>query len=261
MALTHSCDTHLLNKRDIAKRFSKASSQYFTMANIQNTIAIAAKEHIPAINGKILDIGCASGEHTRSLGMDVVGVDLAFGMVRNAQNTPKTPNVSSAWVNADMDALPFRCELFSHVFSSMALQWSKHPVLVLNEIYRVIAPSGGATLVIPVQGAFCQLQQAYEKCGLKSKVLPLQTSAEWLYLATEAGFKISHSFEHVYQDKRDDFRALLKSISKVGASSSTINTSSNQLTKSKLIQLERCYPKVENAFTLDYRCLHMSLEK
>ena len=247
MALTH--------KQDVANRFSKASSQYYALANIQNDIAIQARAHVPCVSGFILDIGCATGEHTCQLGENTLGLDLAKGMVIDA----KRKSGRNGWVNGDMDALPFQSKSFAHVFSSMALQWSQSPTVVLAEIHRVLKEESGATLLVPIFGAFWQLAHAYAESGLATRLNPLLEANGWLNAAVEAGFSVKANSIVLQTDFRETLPDLLRSISKVGASASL--QQAPLLTRRDLKSLETHYPNSQHGYDLDYRCLLMSLEK
>lgn len=248
----------LKHKSDIASRFSKAAPKYNDFACIQETLAEKALNLYEASEGKTLDIGCATGKHTIKLGRKVVGLDLAIGMINQAQSTH---GKKAEWVNGDMDNLPFPANSFAHVFSSMALQWSDSPQVVMQQIHKVLIPKGDATLLIPVRGSFHQLVSAYEQIGQSARLNPLPLESEWLQAAENAGFKVTHAEVVVEADTFPDLLRLLSSISKIGAAS-TEQAQNQPLTRAALKQLSSAFQLNEQGmFTLDYRCLLVKLEK
>ena len=128
-----------VSEQAVATRFSKAAGQYDSIANIQKRIAQQCLSYLPEnLKGSVLDIGCGTGMHTNTLsvrGANAIGVDIAQGMLDVAANSYQ--NVK--FVNANAQALPFEANSFLTVFSSMALQWSSSPLLVAQEIQRVLA--------------------------------------------------------------------------------------------------------------------------
>lgn len=260
MALKHKTDEV---KYCIAQQFSRASRQYFQLARIQNDIAEFTRSMMPSNEGLILDIGCASGEQTRKLGKRVVGIDLALGMLEQAVTVSEKPQADRCWINADTDSLPFASESFEQVYSSMALQWSKHPSLCLSEICRVLKKGGKANLLFPIDGAFWQIKQAYALSGLTPKLHPLRTENDWKQAAENCDFANVSSAIHCFTDSRTHFIDLIRTISKVGASASSVTNGKEQarLTKSRLNTLADHYPKNNGAFCLDYLCMLLQLTK
>jgi malonyl-CoA O-methyltransferase len=268
MALKHKSDQL---KPRVAQQFSKASKRYAQAAKIQKEIAEFTRSAMPSNDGFILDIGCASGEHSKTLGKKVLGVDLALGMVQQAsKNHAQSAVTESAdpppwinWINADMDHLPLVSESVDQVFSSMALQWSTRPSDCLSEIFRVLKKEGTACLMFPVEGAFWQIKHAYAQSGLNHTLHPLNTEQEWTQAAVHCGFQKVVSSTHRFVDERADFLDLLRTNSKVGASASS-NQNGNEITplsKSRLNTLAERYPKTHGGFTLDYHCVLLELVK
>jgi glycosyltransferase involved in cell wall biosynthesis len=90
-----------------------------------------------------LEIGAGYGLHTGALlasGANLIASDISEAALRllrlNFANFP-----SLATKMADMESLPFDDNQFDFVFSAGSLSYG-HPKLVLNEIYRVLKPSG-----------------------------------------------------------------------------------------------------------------------
>ena len=91
----------------------------------------------------IVDVGCGTGRHARALaaeGIDVVGVDLSFGLLSSAgQRRP------GGWVQADARQLPLRTHCADVVWSLCQGGFGITPggdLAVLSEMVRVLRPGG-----------------------------------------------------------------------------------------------------------------------
>ena len=102
----------------------------------------------------VLDIGCGSGNlfpvYTQFLGKKgiIVGMDKSKELLRLAMGcyTP-TPKVI---LKGDMDVyFPFGDDYFDHVISTFAIYYAENIDLTLNEINRVLKPSGQFLLLGP----------------------------------------------------------------------------------------------------------------
>ena len=245
-------------KADIARRFSKAAGRYIELANIQDKLASHALNMVSENKGRSLDIGCGTGQHSEKLGEFTIGLDLALGMLIEAKTTHSD---ARSWVNGDMDALPFANDCFETVFSSMAVQWTDSPNLVLNEIGRVLTSGGMATILVPVKGTFSQLRQAYERAKISARLNDLLCESVWLSAAQNAGLKLLNSQIIIESDSFNNLRALLGSISKIGAASSEY-ADHKALNRAALNVLAKSYQLNEQGqYCLDYRCLLIQVEK
>ena len=97
---------------------------------------------------RILDIGCGTGESTREIlqrNRRVIGTDLSRLFIHHDKGASSNPS----FVTSDASKLPFPDRSFDVV---CAMEFIEHvwPVdLVLNEIDRVLKPSGRVVLVSP----------------------------------------------------------------------------------------------------------------
>ena len=87
----------------------------------------------PNLPRPILDLGSGTGLLSKSLGLDVIAVDLSMRMLHH--------NVGPR-IQADWSCLPFRDETFSTVFSMSALETSSDPLPKLLEMKRVLKIGG-----------------------------------------------------------------------------------------------------------------------
>lgn len=96
---------------------------------------------------RLVDVGCGTGRHARSLARDgvvVVGVDLSAGLLRAAaQRGP------GSWIQADARRLPLRSQAADAVMSVCQGGFGITPggdERVLSEMVRVLAPGGRLVL-------------------------------------------------------------------------------------------------------------------
>jgi len=100
--------------------------------------------------GTAVDLGCGSGllvmeMARRAPELHVIGLDLSKEMLEqaniNAQRSPITGRV--AFRPGDAAQIPYPDQSIDLVVSSLSLHHWHDPVIVLNEISRVLRPSGG----------------------------------------------------------------------------------------------------------------------
>ncbi len=97
--------------------------------------------------GKILDIGCSTGEfieELKKLGWDVYGVDIA----ENALVGARDKGLRVVLNNLD-DGLPFDDEVFDYVYTSEVIEHVLDTSLFLKEIRRVLKRGGILLLTTP----------------------------------------------------------------------------------------------------------------
>lgn len=249
----------------IADKFSRAATQYDKKANIQQCIATAALNNLPAsIAHKVLDVGCGTGRHTQSLfekGAEVTGVDIAEGMLAFARQS--YPHLHFAQGSAEQ--LPVLSSTFDWVFSSMALQWCPAPEQVAQEFYRVLNKGGQAELAIMLDGSFTELHKARALARLHPVNIAMPSAAQWLTAFLHAGFRVSRLITKVYVDKHKGIMPLLGSIKHVGAGGTA--SPAQSLTKRDIAKLDLAYRNLpheeqqENALHLSYHVSHFRLEK
>lgn len=218
---SHSIDDSLVNshKLRIAKQFSRAANTYNSAAKVQLNIAQDAMNYLPDPSHTILDIGCGTGRNCQALAKkcsQLIGLDLAFGMLSFAKQHNTHLPVESLWLQGDADHLPLQDNSVDTVFSSMVLQWCNQPEHVLAEIYRVMKPGAKGVLAIMCEGSFVELNQSWLQLDNIQHVNNFASAQAWHQAAEKSGLQVELSVKkHVTWHQ--NIRQLLTSIKSIGA--------------------------------------------
>ncbi|MFX1533201.1 MAG: class I SAM-dependent methyltransferase [Promethearchaeota archaeon] len=114
-----------------------------------------AKIHVDSLSklgfkkGRILEAGCGSGdiaiELTRAFPeAEVIGLDLSEPLLEMAQKSAEEAGLSDrcSFKKGNLEAMPFEDDSFDIVVTLNTLHVLDNPVAMLDEIERVLAPSG-----------------------------------------------------------------------------------------------------------------------
>lgn len=99
---------------------------------------------IPA-GGKMLDVGCGSGQLALLAardGVNVTGVDIAPNLVERARQRASAEGLNARFMEGDAEALPFEDASFDVVASLIGAMFAPRPELVAQELLRVCSPGG-----------------------------------------------------------------------------------------------------------------------
>lgn len=108
-------------KKKTIKSYDKTASEYYRVVKSFELVPEIKKFSKKVIkNGKILDLGCGPGHHSKyfsSLGFDVVGIDLSVEMIEIARRE----SVKSVFQVMDILELNFEKDTFDGIWSSASL--------------------------------------------------------------------------------------------------------------------------------------------
>jgi SAM-dependent methyltransferase len=107
------------------------------------------------VGDMVLDLGCGTGELTRTLaadGLRVTGCDISPQMLLHAACDPGGPGAGRAgWVRLELgwQSLPFASGAFDVVVASSVLEYVVEPAAVLRECARVLRTGGVVLYTVP----------------------------------------------------------------------------------------------------------------
>jgi ubiquinone/menaquinone biosynthesis C-methylase UbiE len=100
-------------------------------------------------NERILDTGCGSGEMLITMARKLsnckcVGIDISEPLLKHADELNKKYDLNHRvnFIRGDVTQLPFETHSFDAVFNISMVHFIDEPLVMLNEINRVLKPNG-----------------------------------------------------------------------------------------------------------------------
>lgn len=126
-------------------KFLPLVETYSNAAFIEQEIATRLLAKFPDLNispQRILDLGCATGQQTSQISKlfpaaDVIGLDIAYDMVKFASNKNKGTYVCTNAINT-----PFANQIFDVVFANCIFPYIPDINLLALELKRILKPNG-----------------------------------------------------------------------------------------------------------------------
>lgn len=155
-----------LEKKAVAASFSRAATQYDSVAQLQRNVGERLLTYLndwPGEPTRVLDLGCGTGHFCPSLTArypraQYLGLDLASGMVEYARTRCAG---DCDWLVADAESLPLASESIDLVFSSLAVQWCLRPEHLFAELARILRPGGKCVFTSLAPDTLFELRSAW----------------------------------------------------------------------------------------------------
>lgn len=132
---------------------------------------------------RLLDIGCGNGDFALLLGesyhvSELFGTDISNKAIVLA----RLSGVNAVCVDVDHDVLPYPDQHFGMVFTGEIIEHLLYPDLLLNEVYRVLEPSGHLIVTVPNLASWynrLQLFFGYQPYGIPASHVHRGAGALW----------------------------------------------------------------------------------
>lgn len=137
----------------VASQYNRWAPVYdtFWRRYVNRTLSVLQEAAALTSGEQVLDLACGTGEfekrvRTSGPAVEIVGIDLAPGMIERARSKLDGAD-GIRFVQADAHDLPFPPSSFDVVVCASTFHYFTHPSDVLEEVGRVLRPSGRLVLL------------------------------------------------------------------------------------------------------------------
>ena len=210
-------------KRQLAKRFDRASRTYDSYADFQKIVLDRLSAMLPLSQADVvLDLGTGTGQALGILSEQLnstcnIALDLSPQMLAMASERFSALQ-NTHYVCADAEQLPLQDSSCDLVFSSLAIQWCLSPLELFKELYRVTKPGGYVVFSTLSQGSMPEISKAWYGLDNKDHVHQYMTSDALLACIRASKLNLLSSQLSDISMWFDSPESAIYSLKKVGAS-------------------------------------------
>lgn len=204
-----------MNKNSTAKQFDKVSLEYDFVVSLTEKEDDILLENMPKQRGKVLDIGCGSGNRCILLSKyfeQVVGIDISDSLLQIAEKKRNINGINNvSFINMNADEMHFE-EKFDMIISRTTF----HHLDIENVLSRCISliNNGGVIYIKDnvsenptpakwtyVVGALLEFLPNWRRYGLKNaqRVFSHSVSREWLSHLAEDRYLSESEYYRIYE--------------------------------------------------------------
>lgn len=233
----------LLDKRWVAKSFSRAAASYDSAARLQRQVGSKLLARLPPVSGVLVDLGSGTGHFLSELkranpDAELIALDIAEGMLQHSrrQGCP-----AEGWVCADAEALPLAEASVAACYSSLAIQWCEDYGRLFAELERSLRPGGIVCLSTLTEGTLAELRRAWQAVDGYVHVNRFVAMAQVRRALEEAGFVDIDICEETVVLHCADLRALSAELKALGAHNVNTGRPRGLTGRQRLARLEAVY--------------------
>ena len=226
--MSSNSDHFRVDRRALARAFSRASARYDSAAQLQSEVRaelLNRLEFFPLQPRVIVDLGCgtargASELRRRFRRARVLAIDIAPGMLRTAQRG-SWPWRRYTCLCADALALPLTSQSVDLVYSNLMLQWCDDLPLAFAEVRRVLRPGGLLLFSTFGTDTLQELRAAWAEADPTPHVSAFADMQLLAQALQRAGMSEPVMDRDLRLDHHADVRALMISLRTIGAGNAT----------------------------------------
>ena len=247
----NAADEFSLDPHQVRAAFDAAAQGYDAAALLQREVGERLLERLDLTTvapKRVLDVGCGTGRPTRALvkrypKAEVVGADLAPGMIRVAQARQPWFGKRARYVCAEASRLPFDTTGFELLYGSLVLQWCEDLDATLLEWRRLLKPHGLLLFSTLGPDTLKELRTAWSEVDGYNHVNRFLDMHDIGDALIRAGF-----VEPVMDVERltltyADAPALMRDLKRIGAHNVTAGRSRGLLGRGRLAAFTRAYER------------------
>ena len=256
----------LLDKRKVAKSFSRAASTYEDVAVVQQAVLA---EHLDRLSftqiepERILDLGSGTGTGSLQLAKKykktrVIAMDLAKGMLQEHRKKLSRFRNRTDLLCADLDSLPIADESIDLVFSNLAIQWSNDLHQLIREFRRVLRTGGLLSFTTVGPDTLRELRDAWMSIGAEDHIHDFLDMHEIGDALISNGFGAPVLDVDRYTLTYPDVKSLLSDLKKLGATNASADRAKGMMGREMINKLTKSYEnqRFEGKLPLTYEIVY-----